>query len=380
MRVRTRPVLRFVGVLFAVLLLHGTDSTSAQNPKPPAKYPAHLPYSFSNFVWWSDEELRALVKERVPSLGDEIATNPADEGKVRDALTRILKEKGIVAEVQSNEPSDFVLTAERAPGAPGPAIVFSILLPKILVDKVILSNVAEDVKASLSEDLARGEGHEYSGEQFWMVRSNTEEALQPKGYLEVKTTISHDSPRRDGDHYLVNLLVSVDAGPQYRISAITADGGPLLEGRDLSAYFSQEVGDVAGRGPFGQLSGQLRPLYWRYGYADVEIHAPPVLDRTHSQVSYHLEVIPGPVYHLRSLSIHNLDAASEEKVRALLGMKPGDVFDEMAINGLYHKLSAEPSLAARSFTFSPAKHIASASVDLTLDFYKVSDKSDVTVK
>jgi hypothetical protein len=61
-------------------------------------------------------------------------------------------------------------------------------------------------------------------------------------------------------------------------------------------------------------------------------------------------------------------------------MKLGDVFDEMAINGLYHKLTAEPTLAADSFTFSPQKDKAVAVVDLTLDFYVVSDESSVTIK
>jgi hypothetical protein len=95
-------------------------------------------------------------------------------------------------------------------------------------------------------------------------------------------------------------------------------------------------------------------------------------------VSYHLDV--GPVYLLRSLTIHNLDAQQERKARELLGIKPGDVFDQMAVNGLYHKLSAEPALTAYGFTFGPMKDKTTANVDLTLDFYKTSDKSSVTTK
>jgi hypothetical protein len=91
-------------------------------------------------------------------------------------------------------------------------------------------------------------------------------------------------------------------------------------------------------------------------------------------------VIPGPVYHLRSLAIHNLDSAQETKVRELLGMKPGDIFDETAINALYHKLSAEPLLAPLGFTFGPARDKTASAVDLSLDFYRASDKSSVTLK
>jgi hypothetical protein len=65
---------RIVLVTLLILFLYLTNTNSAQNTKAAAKYPAHLPYSFSNFVWWSDGELRALLLKRIPGLGDEIAT------------------------------------------------------------------------------------------------------------------------------------------------------------------------------------------------------------------------------------------------------------------------------------------------------------------
>ena len=358
------------------MLANGYSQTAQTVPG----YPTRLPYVFSNFVWWSNDEIRALLKSRIPGLGDEIAPNSAIERRVRDALTMMLKEKGLVAEVQSQEPSNFSLTTERAPDSPAPGIVFSILSPQILVDKVIVSGAPEAQTPALNENLRRREGHEYSGGQDWMVRSNVKEELEAGGYLESQVDITHDAPRQDGDHYLVNLLVSVKSGPQYRLASITADGGPLLKGRDLSSHFAQKAGDIAGAGPFGRLAGELRAFYWHYGYADVEIHSPPVLDRSHAEVSYHLEVIPGPLYHLRSLTIHNLNAEQESKARELLGMKPGDVFDELAINGLSHKVSSTPPLTAYGFTFGPVKDKANAEVDLTLDFYKVSDKSSVSLK
>jgi len=361
------------------MTLFALATGSAQTVKQAQNHPTYLPYSFSNFIWWSDDELRALLKKQITGLGDEIKPTTTSEGKVRDALKILLKEKGIEAEVLSVEPSDFSLSGERAPGAPVPAIVFSISSPQVLVDKVVISHAPEDLVASLHENLRAREGHEYSAQQDWLVRSNTIEKLESQGYLQAQIDIVHDAPRRDDDHYLVNLVVSVTLGPQYRISSITADGGPLLQGRDLSQFFMQKPGDIAGAGPFGRLAGELRAYYWHYGYADVEIRGPGVLDHAKALVSYHLSVNPGPVYHLRSLIIHNLNAEQERKARELLGMKPGDVFDEMAVNGLYHKISTDPLLTAYGFTFGPAKDKAAVAVDLTLDFYKVDGKSSVTI-
>jgi outer membrane protein assembly factor BamA len=363
-----------VGVLLCFVI-----ACSAQPNKTAPPYPKLLPYSFSNFVWWSDDELRGLLKSRIAGLGDEITPTSAFEGKMRDALKALLKEKGVLAEMQSIEPSSFSLSAERAPGAPAPSIVFTVLSPKVIVDKVVISQAPEDLAAALHERLRLKEGHEYSTGQDWLLRSNTNETLKTKGYLEAKIDISHDTPRREGDHFAVNLIVSIASGPQYRISSITADGGPLLKGRDLSSFFTEKPGDFPGDGPFGRLVGEIRSFYEHYGYAGVEIHGTPLLDRTNALVSYHLEVVPGPLYHMRSLTIHNLNPEQESKARELLGMKAGDLYDETTVNGLYHKLPADTSLAAYGFTFSPKKDKSSATVDLTLDFYKSSDKSSVTI-
>jgi hypothetical protein len=69
------------GALAATLVLSLTAAGLAQSAKPIQSYPAHLPYSFSNFVWWSNDELRGLLKERILNLGDEIAPTLATEAR-----------------------------------------------------------------------------------------------------------------------------------------------------------------------------------------------------------------------------------------------------------------------------------------------------------
>ncbi len=115
--------------------------------------------------------------------------------------------------------------------------------------------------------------------------------------------------------------------------------------------------------------------------ADVEINGPPMLDRAHAEVSYHLGVVTGPLYYLHKSHDSTTSMLKQRgEARELLGMKSGDIFDQMAINSLNHKISVDPALKAYGFTFAPAKDKATAKVDLTLDFYKVSDKSNVSVK
>jgi hypothetical protein len=377
---RSKSLSFYRNCLLTVLILSAAIAGLPQMAKQTQGYPSHLPYAFSNFVWWNDEELRIQLKKRMPALGEEIAPDSDTLRKMRDTLKEMLKEKGIQADVQTEEPSSFALTAQRAPGAPPPAIVFSILNPQILVGKILIAPAPEGLTAALQNSLQAREGHEYSSRQDWLVHSNIIQELESNGYLEAEVDIAHDTPRKDGSRYLVNLLISVKPGPQYHIASITADGGPLLQGQDLSRFFTQKRGDIANDNQFGPLPVQLRAYYEQRGYADVQIKAPPILDRGNGLVSYHLEVTPGPVYHLHSLTIHNLDPDSEKKARELLGLNVGDLYDGMAVDLFYRKISADAALAAYGLTFSPAKNKATAAVDLTLDFYKVDDKSSVTVK
>jgi outer membrane protein assembly factor BamA len=353
----------------------------AQTAKQTQSYPSHLPYAFSNFVWWSDDELHAQLKKRIPGLGDEIAPDSDALRKIREALKQMLKEKGIQAEVQSEEPSTFEFTAERAPGALPPAIFFSILTPEVLVDKVVITQVPEDPAASLRKSLQSREGHLYSSRGDWLVISNATEEMKSEGYLECgQVHVAHDTPRIEGNRWLVNLIVSVTPGPQYHIGSITADGGPLLKGVDLSRFFTLKPGDVAGTSPVSALGLQLEGFYIQKGYADVKVPSPPILDRDKALVSYHLEVTPGPIYHLHSLTIHNLDAEREKRVRQMLGLSVGGVYDGTAVGALFRKIGADPALAGYDFTYIPAMDDARAMVDLTLDFFKISDKGNVTVK
>ncbi len=378
MRSRIRP---FVCSLVVIASLFGPPFVrTGHAQEATAQLPPSLPYSCSNCVWWSDDELRSLLKKQIPTLSDEIPTTSVAEGQVRTALKFLLKEKGITAEVQSEEPSSFALTAERAAGSPSPAVAFSIASPHILIGKVLISGAPDELQSSLQKQLQSREGTAYNKGQDWLVRSLVTDTLESSGFLDSHVDISHSTPRGQATAYVVGLLVAIASGPQYHIAEITADGGPLLPGRDLSGFFMQHPGDIANSGPFGRLAGNLRAYYWQHGFADVAIAAPPILDKQHALVSYHLAVSPGPMYRLATLTIQHLNADQEDRARALLAMKSGDIYDEMAINALFHKIPLDPLLAGYEFSFSRKKNQLTATVNLTLDFSKAGGNSSVTIK
>jgi len=152
-----------------------------------------------------------------------------------------------------------------------------------------------------------------------------------------------------------------------------------LPGRDLSQFIKAKAGDPAGDPPFGTLGAQIRALYEHMGYEDVQVDDGQELDRNQATVSYHLSVVPGPIYHLRTLSIRNLDADQEAKARELLGLKAGDLYDGDAVTRLYRSVKKEPLLAGRGFSYSRTKDSATGALDLELKFFKEGGEETVTI-
>jgi outer membrane protein assembly factor BamA len=330
-----------------------------------------FPYSFSNFVWWSDADLRTELRRRIPSLGDEITRNSPAEAKINNVLTELLRRKGIDARVQSVEPSLDVFTQKRSPDAPPPSIVFSVLAPpSIVIETVVFENSPSDATELLSQTVSNMKGRSFSA-NLWADKLRIKQSLEQLGYLSTSVTLEHGQPTQQGDNYLVPVNAVIISGPKYHVLSVKADGGPLLKGRDLSPYFSLKPGDVATPNAFGRLAGSLRALYWHAGYPDVAFSGEPVLDSTRAFATYQFEVDPGPIYHLRSLKIENLDPSQQIEVENTLSLKAGDIYDALAVANLQSKLSAAGSaLKGYGVSYSPQENKQDHIVDLTLSFYK----------
>jgi outer membrane protein assembly factor BamA len=134
--------------------------------------------------------------------------------------------------------------------------------------------------------------------------------------------------------------------------------------------FTLAPGDVAKPNPFGRLIGALQTVYWRAGYADVAFQGDPKLDTEHALASYALQVIAGPIYHLRTVLIENLNPVLQDQFRNFINLAPGDIYDGTVFPTRERMVAAVPALKGYGFGFSPRKDKAEHMVDLTFHFYK----------
>lgn len=381
---RASLTLGLVSLLLPVLTPGAIAQTAPASKTPLRPVSERLPYSFSNFPWWTDAQIRTELKHRIPSLGDEVGRGSVQEAQVRDALTAMLGQKGIHAKVVSDEPSPnsavvsaFMKTLPfYIPGATQrPQILFSIASPQILVGGI-------DVDASPEGDLVSRvarqlEGKPFDGRQIPMEAHHLAEPLQRHGYLSAEVSVTAGHPMRVGDAYYVPMRAEVSAGPLYHVGMISADGGPLLRGRDLSGYFDLETGEVATPYAFDRLESSIMTVYFQAGYASVHFVDRPELDPEHATANYRLETVTGPQYRLRTVTVKNLSPTQEAEVRKMLALAPGDVYDQIAIDELHAKVQESANLKGLDYSFAPATDRSLNVIDLTLDFFRDATQSSL---
>ena len=377
-----RRVLLTTG-LFSLLLPVMTPGVFGQAPKTTQQpVSERLPYTFTNFPWWTDSQIRTELKHRIPSLGDEVGRGSAQEAQVRDALTAMLAAKGVRATVVSDEPSAtsgavtaFVKTLPfYFPGTTQrPHIEFSISAPQILVGGIELDSSPEgDLVGRVARQM---EGKPFDSSNILLTAHQLAEPLQRHGYLSAEVVVSAGHPMRVDDNYYVPMKAEISAGPLYHVGMISADGGPLLHGRDLSGYFDLQTGEVATPYAFDRLESSIMTVYFQAGYASVHFVDKPDLDPERATATYHLQTVTGPQYRLRTVTVRNLSPEHETEVRNLLALAPGDVYDQIAIDELHAKVAENAKLKGLDYSFAPSTDRNLNVIDLTLDFFKDSAQS-----
>jgi outer membrane protein assembly factor BamA len=221
------------------------------------------------------------------------------------------------------------------------------------------------------------EGKPFDSSAIPLEAHQLAEPLQRHGYLQAEVVVSPGHPLRVGDTYYVPLRAEVSAGPLYHVGMISADGGPLLHGRDLSGYFDLQTGEIATPYAFDRLESSIMTVYFQSGYAAVHFVDKPTLDPEHAVATYHLETVTGPQYRIRTLTVRNLSPAQEAEVRNLLALSPGDVYDQIAVDELHTKVAESANLKGLDYSFAPSTDRNLNVIDLTLDFFKDNAQSSL---
>ena len=334
-----------------------------------------VPVSFDNFVWFTDDELSAAIRETVPIYDGNA---PKDGSLIEDmtaGLTKLLAARGVSGNVTH--------TLIAQPASNDLMMQFRVDGPELTVASVGFS----DPIAQVSEKL-RDRKSDLIGKPFsrYAIDVFENEQVRPiylaTGHVRVRfeppltrmdSGANQSSPAAGGGSIPVTL--EIDPGPVFSLSGFAWNGAKLLDDKTLATLMVMQPGEQADGMRLTAGWQRIEDEYLRHGYLDVKLAPEPHYDDATSKVLYQVTLAEGPQYRMGDMIITGLSVDAEKRLSASWQIAKGQVFNRLVFDDLLTKIE-KPTIEIFSdipvhytqmghwLRTDPDKH----TVDVLLDF------------
>jgi outer membrane protein assembly factor BamA len=332
----------------------------------PAASKSMLPIRFANFVWWQDEELDRALAAKVPLFhGGPVPVSGNMRESVATALAALAADKGLTGATVNSR-----LASARA-GMPPDRIVFAIDSPAVLIRSVALTGGSKAMQSKLNQIQADLAGQPWNEvESLQNISGRVSDVYRGEGYVDIAVgKPERSAPALSPKGVEVDLTAALNEGAQYHVKQLAWAGSDLMPAEDFRNRAQLRSGDPDSPLKLAESLNLLRDAYGAKGYIDAKIDSPEQIDRAAHEVSYSIDVTPGPQYHLHSVRWPNVSVDQEKQFDSEWKMKPGDIFDA----GYPLKfMQQHPGLVQHGYTMSTemTRDPAAFTVDLTIRIHK----------
>ena len=321
------------------------------------------PAMYANFPWWDAASLTAAVAAKVPLFNGEIPPESGLQQQVADALTALLAEKGVQAQVTA-VPAVDPKTGKTI------GVEFEIMSPPVQVGEVKISGADAVFAAPVAAIEQAAAGQDYDGATQATLGVALNAVYHRQGYLsESLSGFAHGEPQVAQGKVLVPITASVMAGPQYRVGTLTLAGGAVLSAADFAKLEQLHQGDIANEDLLRGTLARIAYAYKEHGYINAEVQAPTALDQATHTVNYAIAVDPGPLFHMGRLTLVGLSDRQRDDVMRVWPLHAGDAYNEIEVMSflLRHKNDLH-ALDGWSGSYKQFAHLDTDIVDLTITF------------
>lgn len=326
-----------------------------------------VPAAFANFPWWDKNALAAAVAAEVPLFHGQVIPQSGMQQQVATALTALLAEKGVQATIASLPRSDSGKII---------AVEFQIQSPRVQVQEVKFTGVDASFTDAVGAIATAAVGQQFNETTQATLQTTLRAVYHRQGYLDfAMTKYAHGQPQLAGGEVGVPVSATIVEGPQYRVAGLTLSGDVLLTQEEFAKFAKLHAGDVANEDLLRATLAEVTAPYKAKGNLRASIEATPTFDRTArfdypgNTVSYAINVVPGPVFHMGKLTIANLDDERKALILKYWMMREGDVYDATYVPGFLTKNKANlHALDGWSANYKQSENNETHIVDLTLTF------------
>jgi outer membrane protein assembly factor BamA len=325
-----------------------------------------IPARLADFVWFTDEELRQKVQERVPLFRGELPTSGRLPDQVSDVLQAVLVENGIPGHVE------YLRSIGKSEQVE--SIDYSVSGVSIRIRHIEFIGSGARELPLLQAAAEKLSDREYARTLF---SSFIEQVLLPiyreRGYLKascappqpkvVKPAASESSDNKQ-EVTFVDVTLPVTPSIQYKLTRWDWSGNKEISTDTLQPLLHVKAGQTANA---VQLEDDLRTvqqLYGSRGYVTAAIKANAEFDDAAGTVAYRLAVDEGPVYHMGELEFRGLDNNLTARLRAAWKIRAGDVYDATYLKQF---LPQARKLLPASLDWEVSTHVTALARDKTVD-------------
>lgn len=200
-----------------------------------------------------------------------------------------------------------------------------------VVTEIVIDGAERISAAKLRKEIGIKIGASLSEDALEQGRQKIAELYQSKGFTGVEVAFKVEPNEKRAT---ATVVYTINEGSKGAVREIRFEGNTAFSDRVLRKQMKTKTKtlisflDKSGRLENQQLQQDLdsiRAWYQDHGYIDVELKDVR-RERSENRLALVIPVVEGPQYHVGKVSITGQQAVTEDKVRGLLKMKPGDVY------------------------------------------------------
>lgn len=325
-----------------------------------------VPVHFTDFVWFSENDLIRKLHERIPLFDGELPINGKLPGQVSDVLQALLDENGVPGQVQYAATQDKNGKVE--------SIDYNVVGVSIRIHHADFPGAGAAELPLLEAAAEKLLDREYSRPY---MNNFTQNSILPiyreRGYLQVSCAPAEPKvvkvapPQGTANGQpptFVDVTFPVSPGIRYKVAAWDWSGNKVIATSELQPLIQAKVGQVAN---LEQLHDDLRVvqrLYGSRGYILASVKVNADFNGTAETVSYHVIVDEGSLFRMGDLEFRGLDNSLTAKLRDAWKIRPGDVYD---VTYLQEFLKLARKLLPASLDWDVDPHVTAMTRDKTVD-------------
>jgi outer membrane protein assembly factor BamA len=321
-----------------------------------------VPIRFDNFVWFSDDDLIAQLRSRVPLFDGKLPLRGNLADQIAEALNGVLTEHKITGR------AEYIQSG--AQNGPIDSYTYAVKFHPVIIRNMDFPGAAAAELPALQAAAKPLAGQEYLRST---VRPHEKLDFLPiylsRGYLKAEFSDAQANVAADGPRTLVNVKFPVKPGVQYRVAQVRWTGVQAISVQQLQGLIHLNIGAPANAVQLQNDLEGVRKLYGTTGYLTANVKSAATLDDSAATVAYELAVVEGDQFRMGELQIDGIDANAASKLAAQWQLKRGDVFDDSYLRRFFQIMYHDIGLS-QSYSVVPKRHVnqQEKTVDIALHF------------